>query len=122
MNVISYVASLILGWIAGSFFIVALTTMRVGLPMCNQFLIEKKEIVAICDLRKRYFISLIVLLPLIVGITILCYMLLRNGFYCFIAAFVIMTLLGIGSTGKNENNLREFYHSLDSTIARNNNA
>ena len=55
MSFMQNVIGLILGWLAGSMFLVVLPSIRVGIPMCNQFIKKRESVIAARDLRKRYF-------------------------------------------------------------------
>lgn len=113
---IKIVVGLLLGWITGSIAIIVLTVLRFGIPMCNSLIKNKEEVEAVKLLKKKYFISLVVWLPVIILITFLCYKFLNNGFYGFVIAWGFMILIGFGSTGKTENNISDFNNSLNRNI------
>lgn len=117
--IIKYIIGILAGWVIGSIGIVVLTTLRVGLPLCYILLKNKEEDErALKELRKTYFISLSIWIPIIILITFLCYNFLDRGFYGYIIAIILMLILGFSSTGNNENNLRDFHNSLHNQIRK----
>lgn len=105
---------LILGGIVGSISTMVLTVLRFGIPMCNVLIKNEEEVEAVKLLRTKYLISLIIWVPIISGITFLCYkFLFKEGFYGYLVSWVFTLLVGFGTTGKNENNFKEFQNSLD---------
>lgn len=112
--IIKYIISILLGWIVGSILIVTLTTIRFGIPTCNQFLKSNtgnKQ--ALKNIRRKYYITLSIWFPIIILITFLSYIFLGNAFYLYLSFAFFMLLLGFSSTGNTENNKQEFIHTLN---------
>lgn len=112
MTIIQFAIDLFLGWVTGSIAIIVLTVLRFGIPACNVLIKNNEDVEALKLLRKRYFISLIIWVPIIVLITFLCFRFLDKGIYGFVISWAFMILMGFKSTGKTESNLLEFDNSL----------
>lgn len=111
--ILKFILGIILGWFVASIGIIALTTIRVGIPLCNTLLSTGEEDEnALKLLKKRYYITLLIWIPIIVLITLLCYIFLGNGFYAYLTILVLMLLIGFSSSGNTESNMQDFYHSL----------
>lgn len=116
MVIIQFVVGLFLGWVAGSLTIIPLTVLRFGIPMCNTLIKNGEEVKASKLLRKKYCISLIIWIPIILLIDFICYRFLNIGIYTYFLSWAFMILIGYGSTGKTKNNLIEFNNSLRNCI------
>lgn len=113
--ILKFILGIILGWFVASIGIIVLTTIRVGIPLCNTLLKTGEEDENALELlRKKYYITLLIWIPIIVLITLLCYEFLGNGFYAYLTILVLMLLIGLSSSGKTESNIQDFYHSLKS--------
>lgn len=111
---ILYIIGIVVGWIVGSIgCITVLTTLRFGLPLCNILLKNKEEDEeAVKLLRNKYLLSLAIWLGIIVATAILSYNFANNIFRGYIVAIIFTIILGFNSTGNNENNISDFYKSL----------
>lgn len=113
--IIKYIIAIVVGYIISSVSIIVLTVLRFGIPLCNILIKNKEEDEdALKLLRKKYCISLLIWLPIIILVTLLCCKFLGNGFYVYLVALVLMLLIGFRSTGNTESNMQEFYNSLKS--------
>jgi len=117
---VKYVLALIIGWIISTGLSILLTVIRFGIPMCNTMLKEVTDgniILGLYELKKRYLISIIVWLTIILLVTVGCFFLLESA----VIGYFIAILLNIGTiiktSGNNENNLLEFKNSLESNIS-----
>ena len=110
--IIKYFIGMALGWIAGAISTIIFVVLRFGIPMCNSLIKNEEEVQAVKMLKKKYFISLIIWIPIISLITFLCFKFLHEGLYGYIGAWAFMILIGWGSTGKTQNNMIEFNNSL----------
>ena len=113
--IIKYIIAIVVGYVISSISIIVLTVLRFGIPLCNILIKNKEEDEdALRLLRKKYCISLLIWLPIMILVTLLCYKFLGNGFYVYLATLVLMLLIGFRSTGNTESNMQEFYTSLKS--------
>lgn len=113
--IIKYIIAIVVGYVISSISITVLTVLRFGIPLCNILIKNKEEDEdALKLLRKKYCISLLIWLPIIILVTLLCYKFLGNGFYVYLATLVLMLLIGFRSTSNTESNMQEFYTSLKS--------
>ena len=115
-----YVFALIIGWIISTGLSILLTVIRFGIPMCNNMLKEETDeniILGLYELKKRYMVSVIVWLTIILLSTVGCFFWLESA----VLGYFIAILLNIGpiirTSGNNENNLLEFKNSLESNIS-----
>ena len=113
--IIKYIIGLIVGYILSSIISIILTVLRVGIPMCNSNLKYEKEpniILALKLLRKKYFISLVIWIPITVVVLLITLNWANSVFVgCLIALFLQLFNL-ISMTGKNDTNIQEFNNSL----------
>lgn len=113
--IVKYIIGIAVGWIVSPIIIMELTVLRFGIPLCNKLLKNKEDNEkALKGLKKKYCLSLIIWIPIITLISLLCYNFLDKGFYGYIITIIFMTIIGFNSTGNNENNISDFYNSLQS--------
>lgn len=113
-----YIIGIIIGWIEGSVGgITVITILRFGLPLCNILLKNKEEDEeAVKLLKNKYLLCLVIWLVIIFATVFLSYNFAYNIFCGYLVAVIFTVILGFNSTGNNENNISEFYHSLQSQV------
>lgn len=112
--IITYILSILFGWIAGSFLLVILSLLRCDISMCNSLIHSKLEDIDLLTfLRKKYYIFLFIDSSILLIISFLCYFFLKNAFTAYIITTLIMLLLGYPYSGKTRTNIIRFVNSLE---------
>lgn len=112
---VKFMLAIIVGWIIGSLGLInIIIILRFGIPMCNKYIREElDEQGKVIALRKKYKFALIFWIIITTVATFLFCRFLNDVFIVYLITLVVGVLLGIKSTGENQNNISDFEESLD---------
>ena len=114
--VFKYIIGLIIGYFLSVILSIVLTVLRVGLPGCKCVIEDADDNISILagkELRKRYIISLLIWVPIILVIVYITTLWIDSIFIGCMIALLIQSIALIRKTGNTKINIDEFNNSLE---------
>jgi len=109
MNFILSIVLIYVGWILASFTLLpVIIIIRFGIPFTKT--LEKKEVLNKPNgVIKNYLISLLILSLVFLVITFIVHSFFPTSLTGFLIGAVAVLLLGLGKTGENEDNVKDYF-------------